>query len=177
MRMYTGVKNVVSKGLAERFGFHLAAKYRGASLKIVNGKVSPEAHFELVKNTEEAYKLLQPFKKKWTGFLVMNRTFYTITNALAKYLTKKEMLYYDVKSGSTRTVGARFLPERALHIGVFSGNIEKCLDFAIKRGNEVGAARLNCDFPYLDTSIEKALEQNGFSLSDSDFIVMETILK
>ena len=31
MRMYTGVRNAVSKGLAERFGFRLAATYRGAS--------------------------------------------------------------------------------------------------------------------------------------------------
>jgi GNAT superfamily N-acetyltransferase len=176
MRMYTGVKNVVSKGLAERFGFHLAAKYRGASLNIVDNKVSNEENFKLVKNPKEAYKLLHPFKKKWTGFLVMNRTFYSITNALAKFLAEKEILYYDPKSDSTITVGARFLPERALHIGFFSGDIEKCLDFAIKSANEVGAARLNCDFPYLDTSIEKALVQNGFSLSDSDFIVMETNL-
>jgi N-acetylglutamate synthase-like GNAT family acetyltransferase len=176
MRMYTGVKNVVSKGLAERFGFHLAARYRGASLNMVDGNVSPDGHFKLVKKPEEAYKLLHPFKKKWTGFLVMNRTFYTITNTLAKFLIKKEMLYYDAKSCSTITVGARFLPERALHIGVFSGDIEKCLDFAIKSANEVSAARLNCDFPYLDKSIEKGLVQNGFSLSDSDFIVMETNL-
>ena len=30
MRMYTGVNNAKSKGLAEQFGFHIAAAYSGA---------------------------------------------------------------------------------------------------------------------------------------------------
>jgi hypothetical protein len=74
------------------------------------------------------------------------------------------------------TVGARFLPERALQIGVLAGDMDQCLGFALEQGVERGAARLNCDFPPSAVDVQGALVDNGFSLTESDFIVMEVHL-
>jgi GNAT superfamily N-acetyltransferase len=174
MRMYTGLRNAVSKGLAELYGLRLAATYRGASMSCVQGKIPPsEGGFRLVSDPERATSLLMPFKEKWTGFLVMNRTFFSITPTLCRHLAEKEMVYEDPASGSVVTVGARFLPERALNIGVFGGDMDQCLGFALEQGVERGAARLICDFPPSAVDIQEALVEKGFSLTESDFIVME----
>lgn len=174
MRMYTGLRNAVSKGLAELYGLRLAATYRGASMPCVQGKIPPsEGGFRLVSDPERATALLMPFKEKWTGFLVMNRTFFSITPALCRHLAEKEMVYADPASGSVVTVGARFLPERALNIGVFGGDVDQCLGFALEQGVERGAARLICDFPPSAVDVQDALVEKGFSLTESDFIVME----
>jgi len=177
MRMYTGLRNAVSKGLAELYGFRLAATYRGASLPCVQGKISSsDGGFRLVSDPERATALLMPFRERWTGFLVMNRTFFSITPTLCRHLTEKEMIYEDPASGSVVTVGARFLPERALQIGVLGGDLERCLGFALEQGVERGAVRLNCDFPPSAVDVQGALVDSGFSLTESDFIVMEVHL-
>ena len=178
MRMYTGLRNAVSKGLAEFSGFRLAATYRGASLPCVQGKIPPsEGGFRLVSDPERATALLMPFRERWTGFLVMNRTFFSITPALCRHLAEKEMVYEDPASGSVVTVGARFLPERALNIGVFGGDVDQCLGFALEQGVERGVARLNCDFPPSAVDVQRALVEKGFALTESDFIVMEVHLE
>jgi len=66
-----------------------------------------------------------------------------------------------------------YQPERMLHIGVFGGYVETCLDFALEKGLERGVARLNCDFPTSATHVEEALPESGFSFTPSEFIVME----
>jgi hypothetical protein len=177
MRMYTGLRNVVSKGLAELYGLRLAATYRGASLPCVQGKIPPpKGRFQLVKDLERATALLMPFRDKWTGFLVMNRTFFSLTPVLCKWLAEKEMVYEDPESDSVVALGARFLPERALQIGVFGGDTDACLGFALEKGVEQGTTRLNCDFAPSATDIQEALVEKGFTLTESDFIVMEVHL-
>jgi len=177
MRMYTGLRNAVSKGLAELYGLRLATTYRGASLPCVMGNIPPSGGgFRRVSDPERAAALLMPFRERWTGFLVMNRTFFSITPALCSHLAEKGMVYEEPASGSVVTVGARFLPERALHIGVLGGDLDRCLGFALEQGVERGAARLNCDFPPSTVDVQGALVDNGFSLTESDFIVMEVHL-
>jgi GNAT superfamily N-acetyltransferase len=177
MRMYTGLRNVVSKGLAELYGLRLAATYRGASLPCVQGKIPPsEGGFQLVTDPERATALLMPFREEWTGFLVMNRTFFSLTPVLCRYLAEKERVYENTKSGSVVALGARFLPERALQIGVFGGDPDACLGFALEKGVEQGAARLNCDFSPSAVDVQEALVEKGFTLTESDFIVMEVHL-
>ena len=143
----------------------------------VQGKIPPsDGGFRLVSDTDRATDLLMPFKKKWTGFLVMNRTFFSITLTLCRFLAEKEMVYEDPTSGSVITVGARFLPDRELSIGVFGGDMDQCLGFALEQGVERGAARLNCDFPPSAVDVQSALVEKGFNLTESDFIVMEVHL-
>ena len=171
MRMYTGVDNVVSKGLAERFGLRLAGTYRGASKPCV--KDGGEYAFKQVKDQKKATALIMPLREKWGGFLVMNRTFYSITPALCADLAAKGMVYEDPKTRSVITLGARFMPEQALHVGVFSGDPAACLGFAAQRCAEIGAARLSCLFPPTAADTQAALTGHGFQLDKSDQIVME----
>jgi N-acetylglutamate synthase-like GNAT family acetyltransferase len=177
MRMYTGVENVVSKGLAERFGFHLAAAYRGAYLPCPPEPTpAPASSFHPVTDPHRAAALLLPFHEKWGGFLVMNRTFYALTPALCTHLAVQGMLYEDPSSRSVVTLGARFMPETALHIGVFGGEPASCLEFALQKGTEKGVQRLSCLFPPFAADVQASLAQSGFQVEKADFIVMEVTL-
>jgi GNAT superfamily N-acetyltransferase len=174
MRMYTGVRNVVSKGLAERYGLQLAETFRGASFPCENGsKGASQGSFKQVTDPERAKELLMPLSEGWRGFHVVNRTFYKLSPALCGHLVEREMVYEDPDSGSVVTLGARFQPEMMLHIGVFGGDAEACLGFALEVGLERGVARLNCDFPTSASHAERALAEFGFSFTPSEFIVME----
>jgi GNAT superfamily N-acetyltransferase len=176
MRMYTGTGNVVSKGLAERYGLRLAGTYKEARMACAGVMPHSASGFRRVRDPKKATDLVMPLGDKWTGFLVMNRTFYEFTPALCRHLAENGMVYHDPRTGSVVTLGARFMPEDALHIGVLSGDIRACLDFAMKTGAERGAARLNCQYPPTATDIHGALTGYGFSVAASDFIVMETHL-
>jgi len=173
MRMYTGLNNVVSKGLAERYGFKLVATYRGAGLPCISIETEHSNEFKQVRDPERVTALLMSFKEKWAGFLVMNRTFYSLTPALCTHLAENGMVYEDTSSRSVITLGARFMPERALHIGVFGGDVNACLSFAKQLCAERKAGRLNCDFPPSAVDVQDTFVEHGFQLTPSDFIVME----
>lgn len=172
MRMYTGVRNAVSKGLAERFGFHLAATYRGAWATTERNMVNSTREFELITDPEQASELLLPYHTQWAGFLVMNRTFYALTPALCQTWANAGMIYGD-DSGNVVVLGSRFMPKQALHIACFGQAASDCLSFAQHRARELGVARLQCMFPPSATEIEQTLLQRGFQLEASDCIVME----
>ena len=174
MRMYTGVGNVVSKGLAERYGLSLAETFRGASFPCQDGAGRPsKASFRRVTDPGRAVELLMSLSEGWRGFHVVNRTFYKLSPALCGHLVERGMVYEDPDRGNVITLGARFQPERMLHIGVFGGDPEACLDFALEKGLERRVARLNCDFPTSATHVEEALTEYGFSFTPSEFICME----
>ena len=173
MRMYTGVKNMVSKGLAEQFGFRVSAAYRGAWLACPpeSGRDSTDT-FRQVTDPDRATAILMPFSEKWTGFLVMNRTFFALNPALCRNLAEKGCVYEDPKSRNVVTLGARFMPEQALHIGVFGGDTKACLGFAAKKGAITCTEHLSCLFPPSAGDLQDILTQNGFRFEASDFIVM-----
>lgn len=174
LRMYTGVKNAVSKGLAERFGFKVAAAYRGAWLLCdPNAMQAPSGAFQQVTDPETAVDLLMPLYEKWTGFLVMNRTFYEITPALCHDFAQKGLIYSQPETNSLVTMGARFMPAQALHLGVLQGDVATCLSFAMQHGVASGAHKLSCLFPPSAQDIQEMLLGYGFQLGSSDFIVME----
>ena len=177
MRMYTGVTNVVSKGLAERYGLMVAGTYKEARMPCTE-KNAPEsaAEFRQVTDPQQATRLLMPLSDKWAGFLVMNRTFFKFTPELCRYLAGNGMVHVDPETGSVVTLGARFMPEDALHIGVLKGDLDGCLDFAMRIGLERGVRRLNCQYSPSATDVHDALTGYGFSVGASDFIVMEVHL-
>ena len=174
MRMYTGVNNVVSKGLAERYGLRLTETFRGAYKPCqADAELDSTKGFQQVNDPERATSLLMPLSEEWKGFHVMNRTFIKISPALCRDLAEKGMVYEDPETGSVITLGARFQPWKMLHRGVFEGEAEACLGFAMQLGLERGVERLNCDFPTSATDVENSLAEYGFSFTPSDFIVME----
>jgi len=175
MRMYTGVRNVVSKGLAELYGLRLAETFRGAYLPC-GEPTDSSGSFRQVTDPEEATTLLMPLSEEWKNFLVMNRTFYKLTPALCAHLAGEGMVYEDPESSSVIALGARFMPEQALHIGAFGGDAKACLDFAVQLGTERRVGSLSCLLPSSSTGIQDSLAQYGFKFLESNFIVMEVHL-
>jgi hypothetical protein len=68
------------------------------------------------------------------------------------------------------------MPEQALHIGVFGGDTDACLDFALQRGVRLGVGRMSCFFPQSADDSQHFLTKNGYQLEASDLYVMEANL-
>lgn len=211
MRMYTGVRNKVSKGLAERNGFSLAGTYRGMSRAVgaalwsgdgsrgssvdaasadgaagavsiadtskessgVAAATDREVSFRTVIDPERATRLLMPLEDRWGGFVVMNRTFYRLTPALCETWTKEGKVFEEPLSGSVVALGARFMPEQALHLAAFSGDERLCLEFAAKQAELRGVSRVQCMFPPSACDIQSTLVAHSFEQDASDYLVME----
>ena len=175
MRMYTGVKNVVSAGLARRYGLSLAQTFHGTLMKSepIESEVKLENDFKKITDPTEAIKLLMPLGEKWGGWMVMNRTYYKWSPELCKWLTERGMVYKDKVSGSVIVMGGRFMEDQQLHIGLYDGDAEKCLKFAQYMGAAKGVKSLHCLYPDDKDWIEKDLLDYGFKMESSPFIVME----
>jgi GNAT superfamily N-acetyltransferase len=176
MRMYTGVRNVVSKGLAMRYGLELAETFRGTLMETPSEAEAMHG-FRQIRDPERATELLMRHSGAWGGWLVMNRTFYRLSPALCAHLAGRGMVYADPTTGSVVAVGARFMPRHGLHIGLFAGDAEACLGFAAQKAAEGGVGRLHCLFPSHMPGVEEALTGFGFRLEPADFLVMEAHLE
>ena len=176
MRMYTGVRNVVSKGLAMRYGFRVVEAFRGT---LMETPLDAEAGhgFKPVRDPELATELLMGHGGAWGGWLVMNRTFYRLSPSLCGHLAERGMVYTDTGTGSVVALGARFMPGQGLHVGLFAGDVEACLGFAAQKAAEDGVERIHCLFPSHVPGVEDALTGFGFRQEPADFLVMEVNLK
>jgi GNAT superfamily N-acetyltransferase len=173
MRMYTGTKNVVSKGLAEHFGFQLAETFHEVRLSLPHH--APDADdlaFQPITDSTEAVALLSAHRAAWQDFLVMNRTFYKVTPALCTALAAAGQVYAEPTSDSVIALGARFMPEQTLHIGLFGGDAGRCLQFALQKGLALGVPQINCVFPMSAEKTAQQLATAGFDFT-AELIVME----
>ena len=172
MRMYTGVNNKVSKGLAERFGFELEETFFGYSLDLATLETqSLASRFKPLKDASEATALLLAHKASWHHFLVMNRTFYKLTPALCQQLVDRGQVYKDMNGENVVVLGARFSPEQALHIGMFFGDKDACLKFAKQKALEANTQQLHCLFPST-MELDPLFIKQGFKPNPSAYIVM-----
>jgi ribosomal protein S18 acetylase RimI-like enzyme len=144
MRMYTGVNNVVSAGLARRYGFSLAEKFHLTSKKVE--PIEVEHTFKKIIDEREASELLLPLAEKWGNWMVMNRTFYKWTAVLCKWLTEKGMVYKNC-DGDLVVMGGRFMTDVQLHIGLFDGNAKTCLDYAKMYASHMNVESMHCLYP------------------------------
>lgn len=174
MRMYTGTKNAVSKGLAERFGFQPAQTFYGAQLAVdTTGDSSLATDFQPVTDITRATDLILAHRAQWHDFLVMNRTFYKLSPELCVHLAETGQVYAEIESDSVIVVGARFMPEQALHIGLFGGDAERCLHFAHQLAAARKITQLSCLYPTPAEATTAQLTTAGFTPESSTFIVME----
>lgn len=177
MRMYTGTKNVVSKGLAERFGFRLAERFGEVRLPLAEiVPQSEERTFARITDPRRATELILPHSYLWHDFLVMNRTFYKITAALCTMLATAGQVYGTPDNESVIVLGARFMPEEVVHIGLFGGDGAACLRFAMQQTHKQALGRLNCIYPLDALQVQEQLVAAGFQVLDATLIVMETDL-
>ena len=173
VRMYTGLTNAASAGLAHINGFYLAGSYRGSDLAVTPEMVGNRHDFREL-NEDESVTFFEKIKTLWEGYMVLNRTFYRINDALARGLVRDHMVYYSKKFDSYIVAGARFMPERGLNIGLYLGDCAKCTDFAVAMAGEWGVNKVSIMFPPALSDIQKELEDCNFVTQTKDCIVMET---
>lgn len=176
MRMYTGVRNQTSRGLAEKFGFQVAATYRGASCN-----VNQDANADLMGMPQLevddllADKLLMEARTTWGRFCVMNRTFYEMTPALVRSWLNEGKVYADPDDGTFVSLGARFQADLCLHVGFLGGDVQKALDFASAKARELLVPSISCLYPSRDDQFENILLENGWQPDPSEYFVMEVL--
>ncbi len=177
MRMYTGLENDVSRGLAERFGFYLAFTC-GEAYHPCQPDVFPltDDAFSQVTDVQRGIDLLMPLSEQWGGFMGMNRTFYVLSESLCAHLVRQGQVYEHAGSSSVIALGGRFMPRQALHIGLFGGDTDTCMQFAQQKGIAQGAGRLNCLFPSAAQELRQKLETANFQIAPFELIVMEVVL-
>ncbi len=172
LRMYTGMQNKVSRGLAEHFGFGLEASFYGANFGLESPHPTKPHSFKPVSDTNKAADLLMPLSDNWNGFMVMNRTFYKLTPELCNYLVAHGRVFAD-GSGNVVAFGARFMPDVSQHIGLFGGDAAACFNFAVAEGQVRQAQSLACLFPVMADATRFALADAGFEETPAGFIVMK----
>jgi GNAT superfamily N-acetyltransferase len=172
-RMYTGVKNVVSKGLAERYGLVHAQTFNGVVKECDPKDTGHVPDFINIIEPAKAVETLMSLGSIWGDWMVMNRTFFRWSAELFGWLAKKRMVYKDDNSESIIVMGARFMEDKQLHIGLLHGDITKCLEFAELHGKLGGVKTIHCLYPYDKNEIENNLLGNGYKMEPSPFIVME----
>ena len=170
--MFTGVRNVVSSGLAEKFGLKTAATHRGYHLADLSGGC---AHCFHAVNPQRAAELTLPLCEEYGNHLVFNRTFYHINDANVRAFAAEGKVFEDNEDGSFIVCGARFQHNAALHIAMMGGNYDRCIDFAIQYARAIGAAKVSCTFTLENDRLEKNLQARGFTPDASDIITKELV--
>ena len=179
MGMYTGTSNVVSKGLAERYGFSLAATYRGASWKLPGGDevdaseyiLSPGQEFSRA-DAATATEMATPLFSNWDNHIVLNRTFYPATTGNIAGMARSGWAYHHEATKSFCILGSRFLKERGLHLALCGGDVDTILAFAKAEVWRQQLPQVTIMFPPKNSEFEAALLAAGFVLEPSDCIVM-----
>ncbi len=173
LRMYTGVNNVASAALARRFGLERAGQFREYISKDLGGG---SAGGFVLASPDEAARLLTPYFDTNNGSAVMNRTYYRLNAETFCGLAAAGMVWHEASSGSIAVVGARFQPDKGLHIGLLGGDIVRGLSLARALAKARGSGRLVCNFALENTALEAALKEGGFTAPGEDFITMEVKL-
>jgi GNAT superfamily N-acetyltransferase len=174
LRMYTGVTNLVSKGLAELFGFKLAGTFTGHALAVPAHV--PDVYgdgFMPVTDPHQAAALLAPYAQAWNHFNIMNRTFYKASDALWGDWAKRGWIY--AQGDTAVALGARFIPEQALHLAMFGGDADQVLKFAQWKARTLGNDKLQCMCPHDNPAIKAVLQGAGFIPESGDCITMEYV--
>lgn len=170
LRMYTGADNVSSAALARVFGLSKAAQFREYSAALP--QETDGTGFAPV-SEEDAFALLSPWFEKYNGYVVMNRTYYRLNEATCRGLAQNGRVWRHTPSGTVMVAGARFQPQKALHIALLEGDRQAGLRFAGLLAQQRGAGRLTCNFALENRDLEQWLQSAGFSAPGGDLITME----
>ncbi|MEM7113980.1 MAG: GNAT family N-acetyltransferase [Chloroflexota bacterium] len=171
MRMYTGINNAVSAGLAARYRLTRAETFYGFTLSTDQKAAASNAKFMPVTDPDYAVDLIMPHASNWGHYLVMNRTFYQLTPALCQHLAQRGFVFHG--DAGTVVAGARFMPHAALHVGFFAGDAQQCLQFAANQASTHRNPQIHCLFAITSNGVKPALEAAHYQETPSQFIVME----
>ena len=173
--MYTGLKNVTSRKIAERKGLDLRLAVKEATLPrtaIEDGTCSCEG-FEKVTDPAKAAELCEQFgcEDAFGGKFVYNRTFYAFSPENIAWLAGEGMLY--VADDCLLSAGARFNKDAALQIGFMAGNEDRAISCAKKLLLDGPWPQLVIDIPEERPDLKEKLEAAGFSFIDSTIITLK----
>lgn len=172
MAMFTGVKNVISSGLAEKNGLRTAATHRGYSITDLSGG---NAHGFRPVNPQRASELVLPMRDEYNNHMVFNRTFFHINDANIRCFATEGKVFEDAESGSFIVCGARFQHNVALHIAMMGGDYDRCIDFAVNYAKSMGVPKVYCTFTLGNGKLESVLKARGFTPDASDIITKEIV--
>jgi ribosomal protein S18 acetylase RimI-like enzyme len=168
MRMYTGVNNNVSAGLAERYGLKLEGTFKGNTFRVKPGD-GDQGGFNIVTDEKKVARLIMPLKEAWADWLVLNRTFYRFSLEILSWMARRGMVYES--AGNVIIAGARFMPHQAIHIACWGGDADACIAFAKWKAVESNVPLVSCFYEVTRPDIGKVLAGEGFKTDSSDYIV------
>ncbi len=165
--MFTGHRNIASKALAESHGFTLSEAHFEYSTSLLDS--TGNLHdFMPFKDPEQLFKHIQ--NHNWGTYIALNRTFFHINLDTCRYLCTHKMVYTD--GFSVVLLGCRMLKHRGYHIGYLSGNILKCIEFAIEKTKQENLPKLTVSLPENKKELASFFEENKFTFN-AELIVME----
>lgn len=170
--MYTGLTNYASRVLGERNGLHIAYQNREGSItQDTASAVEAPDGFVRITDPREVQKAISPYEAGYQGFFSMNRTYNHYSVPLYNYLAAEQSVW--VKGDSVVVIGARFLKDRGLFIGVMGGNVDECVRLAVSEFKKSGLPKLSAAIPSDRDALREALEKYGFAFPQSQIIVLE----
>jgi GNAT superfamily N-acetyltransferase len=176
--MYTGLKNVTSRKIAERKGLSLR-------LAVKEGELSREAAIaSFAGSAPEAAACAdgaafaaacEKFgaEEAFGGQFVFNRTFYDFTPENLAWLCGEGIAYCG--GDFAAAIGARFNKEAALQIGFIAGDEDKAVELAVKLLLAGPWPKLVIDVPEERTDLIEKLKGKGFSFIDSTIITLKRV--
>ena len=182
MRMYTGEKNVASRSLAELNGLRVAwhtleGTLPREALPVCRGDVSL-CTFSQVTDPAETAALLAPFAADYHGYFCSNRTYYETNEAVYAGVTKdftvwKKSGLGGVESCAALVTGARFLRERGLNLCTFGGDLNACVEQAVRVFAAADLPKLTVMISAEDEARKQVLEEAGFTFAAPGIIMLE----
>jgi ribosomal protein S18 acetylase RimI-like enzyme len=199
--MYTGVTNAVSKGLAERFGLSVRGQFAEYTKAVptdgadILGAANVSSATDIPSNSgtpsnsdasngsdiatdgfrqvaaADGEALLAPHYAQMGGFVAVNRTFFPVRAGLGENFAARGWLFAD-EEDNLLCAGARFQPEKALHIAFLHGDGDKLLRFAAKLARRSGAALLNAARSSGDEAQALLFTQQGFTRAKGEIITL-----
>ena len=167
-RMYTGVRNVASAGLAACFGLGRGPEFHSMSIQ-TPAETCPAGLHRV--GAEQAIDRLPELTAQTGGFLSINHTFYKLSEQTLRGFAAAGWLWGE---GETLLVaGARFQPGRALYIAAALGQTERALDHAKHLAAVGGAQKLIFHFAPDQQALHDLCAAGGFADDPFDDVVME----
>ncbi|MEA4919472.1 MAG: GNAT family N-acetyltransferase [Clostridiaceae bacterium] len=171
VRMYTGLSNYASRILGERNGLHVAYQTREGTLMLSNAPDIKSRGFKQELCQHCVKSAISPYAEGYHGYFCQNRTFYGLNDSLYKALAAEKMAFR--KGDSCVVIGARFLKDQGLHLGLMGGDLDECVSFAVSKLKESGLPKLVCMIPSEREDLREALEKYGFVFPEGQIIMLE----
>ena len=168
--MYTGYTNVVSRGLAEKYGLSVQDRFSEFIKSDLVESDDAQNNMHLV-DEKDSEGFLEKYYGEMGNFVVVNRTFYPVKAGLGEMFAKNNWLYTN-EAGDVLVAGYRFQPEKALHIPFMHGNTDKLLKSAANIAISKGSVALSAIRVYNNEEQIEIFAKNNFAKSEHDFITL-----